>query len=45
MLVIEDLSRQFGANRAVDRVSLTVDRSMMIGVIGRSGAGTSTPCA
>ena len=42
MLVIEDLSRVFGANRAVDRVSLRVERPMMIGVIGRSGAGKST---
>jgi phosphonate transport system ATP-binding protein len=42
MLVIENLTRQFGANRAVDCVSLQVDRPMMIGVIGRSGAGKST---
>jgi phosphonate transport system ATP-binding protein len=42
MLVIEDLSRQFGANRAVDRVSLTLERPVMMGVIGRSGAGKST---
>ncbi|TNC71322.1 phosphonate ABC transporter ATP-binding protein [Rubellimicrobium roseum] len=42
MLVIEDLTRQFGANRAVDRVSLALERPAMVGVIGRSGAGKST---
>lgn len=42
MLLIEDLTRQFGANRAVDRVSLSLDRPVMMGIIGRSGAGKST---
>jgi phosphonate transport system ATP-binding protein len=42
LLAIENLSRHFGANKAVDRVSLAVDRPAMIGVIGRSGAGKST---
>ncbi|NAZ36496.1 phosphonate ABC transporter ATP-binding protein [Rubellimicrobium sp. CFH 75288] len=42
MLAIENLTRRFGANTAVDRVTLTVERPAMIGIIGRSGAGKST---
>jgi len=42
MLVVEQLTKRFGANTAVDSASFEIDRSMMIGVIGRSGAGKST---
>lgn len=42
MLTIENLTKVFGANTAVDNVSITVDKPMMIGVIGASGAGKST---
>src|SRR4051812_40055726 len=42
MLGIEGLTRRFGDKLAVDDVSLTVDKGMFIGVIGRSGAGKST---
>ncbi len=42
MLTIDGVTKQFGAATAVDAVSLTVDRPMMVGVIGRSGAGKST---
>ncbi|MCP8937364.1 phosphonate ABC transporter ATP-binding protein [Alsobacter sp. SYSU M60028] len=42
MLVVEDLSRRFGAKTAVDRVSLEVAPGSFVGVIGRSGAGKST---
>ena len=42
MLEISQLTKSFGANRAVDNVSLSFDRPMMVGVIGRSGAGKST---
>lgn len=42
MLVFEGLSKHFGANTAVDNVSLSVERPMMIGIIGASGAGKST---
>jgi phosphonate transport system ATP-binding protein len=42
MLEIAELTKRFGAATAVDAVSLTVDRPIMIGVIGRSGAGKST---
>ncbi|MBT9382359.1 phosphonate ABC transporter ATP-binding protein [Pseudooceanicola sp. CBS1P-1] len=42
MLRIEQLTKTFGRNTAVDRATLQVERPMMIGVIGRSGAGKST---
>ena len=42
MLRIEQLTKRFGANAAVDNVSFTIDKSAMIGVIGASGAGKST---
>ncbi|MEQ6247545.1 phosphonate ABC transporter ATP-binding protein [Sulfitobacter sp. HNIBRBA3233] len=42
MLELKSLTKRFGPNTAVDAVSLTVDRPMMIGIIGRSGAGKST---
>ena len=42
MLAVEKLTKRFGANTAVDNVSFTVERPMMIGIIGRSGAGKST---
>jgi phosphonate transport system ATP-binding protein len=42
MLEIRHLTKSFGANAAVDNVTLSFDRPMMVGVIGRSGAGKST---
>lgn len=42
MLVIEGVSRRFGANAAVSDVSLSVPPGSFVGVIGRSGAGKST---
>lgn len=42
MLSIENLTKQFGQNIAVDSVSIDVDKPIMIGIIGRSGAGKST---
>ncbi|QDC08546.1 phosphonate ABC transporter ATP-binding protein [Oceanicola sp. D3] len=42
MLVIDKLTRRFGANTAVNAASFSVDKPMMIGIIGRSGAGKST---
>ena len=41
-LDIRDLSRHFGSNTAVDRVSFAVERPGFLGIIGRSGAGKST---
>ena len=42
MLRTRNLTRTFGSKRAVDDVSIEIDRPMMIGIIGRSGAGKST---
>jgi phosphonate transport system ATP-binding protein len=42
MLVIEGLSRRFGAKNAVAGVSLQIEKGSFVGVIGRSGAGKST---
>ena len=42
MLVIEDLTRQYGDRRAVDDVSFRIEPGSFVGVIGRSGAGKST---
>jgi phosphonate transport system ATP-binding protein len=42
MLVIDAASKNFGAARAVDGVSLQIPRGQFVGVIGRSGAGKST---
>ena len=42
MLDIRHLTKLFGANVAVDAVTIAFDRPMMVGVIGRSGAGKST---
>ncbi len=42
MLVLEGVTKQFGAVRAVDAVSLEFPRGQFVGIIGRSGAGKST---
>src|SRR5689334_22596412 len=42
MLLLEGVTKQFGARRAVDGVSLTIPKGQILGVIGRSGAGKST---
>ena len=42
MLVLEGVSRRFGAKSAVADVSLAVAPGSFVGVIGRSGAGKST---
>ncbi|KPA20615.1 Phosphate-import ATP-binding protein PhnC [Shimia sp. SK013] len=42
MLRIEDLTKSFGPNVAVDAANITVAKPAMIGIIGRSGAGKST---
>ena len=38
----QDITRIFGTARAVDHASFVIDRPMMIGIIGSSGAGEST---
>lgn len=42
MLRIENLTKSFGPNVAVDAANVAVDEPAMIGIIGRSGAGKST---
>jgi len=42
MLKFDKVTKTFGANTAVQAASFTVDKPMMIGIIGRSGAGKST---
>ncbi|WP_422370638.1 phosphonate ABC transporter ATP-binding protein [Hoeflea sp.] len=42
MLELTEVTRRFGANTAVDTVSLSIPEGQMVGVIGRSGAGKST---
>ena len=42
LISIRDVTRRFGATRALDGVSLTVDRGEMIALIGASGSGKST---
>ena len=42
MLSIENLTKTFGPNVAVDAANIVVEKPAMIGVIGRSGAGKST---
>ncbi len=42
MLVIDGLTKKFGAATAVDDITLTIPHGQFVGVIGRSGAGKST---
>jgi ABC-2 type transport system ATP-binding protein len=41
-VVIEDVTRRFGDDVAVDSISLTVRKGTILGVIGPSGAGKTT---
>jgi branched-chain amino acid transport system permease protein len=42
MLYVADLSKSFGGVRAVDGVSLWIDRGEILGVIGPNGSGKTT---
>ena len=42
MLVLDGVTKRFGAVRAVDNVSLSIEPGQFVGIIGRSGAGKST---
>ncbi len=42
MLIIDDVTKTYGASRAVLGVSLSIPRGQFVGVIGRSGAGKSS---
>ena len=42
VVVVTNLSRTFGAKKALDDVSLTVTRGSVFGLVGENGAGKST---
>ena len=42
MLELEDVTRSFGATRALAGVSFTVERGRMTGFVGANGAGKTT---
>jgi len=42
MISVQDLSKRFGALQAVDRVSFTVSRGELFGLVGPNGAGKTT---
>jgi branched-chain amino acid transport system ATP-binding protein len=42
MLQVDSVSMRFGGLRALDAVSLTVDRNQLVGLIGPNGSGKST---
>lgn len=42
VIEIENLTRQFKRNRALDNVSLTIPRGSVFGLIGENGAGKTT---
>ena len=42
MLCIQNLTKTFGNQHAVNGVNLTIPKGSFVGIIGRSGAGKST---
>src|SRR5215217_7604116 len=42
MLEVRNLSRQFGAFRALDNVNFAVNEGEIVGLLGENGAGKST---
>ena len=42
ILVVDSVSKHFGALKAVDRVSFAVEREAIIGLVGPNGAGKTT---
>ncbi|QQK81251.1 ABC transporter ATP-binding protein [Salicibibacter cibi] len=41
-LMINDVKKQFGKHKAVDGLSLTIERGSMLGMLGANGAGKTT---
>lgn len=42
LLQVQELSRHYGANRAVDNISFNLQRGQVLGFLGPNGAGKST---
>jgi ABC-2 type transport system ATP-binding protein len=42
MISIQDLTRMYGANTAVDHVNTTIQRGEIVGLLGHNGAGKTT---
>ena len=42
LLAVEDLTKEFGGLRALDGLSVSVDRGDLVGVMGPNGAGKTT---
>ena len=42
VIKVEQLTKSYGALRAVDGLSLSVERGMVFGLLGANGAGKST---
>jgi ribose transport system ATP-binding protein len=39
---LRDISKDFGSNRALDHVNLTIDQGEVVGLVGQNGSGKST---
>ena len=39
MISVKELTKIFGTNRAVDRISLDIPEGMIFGLLGTNGAG------
>jgi simple sugar transport system ATP-binding protein len=42
LLEIKDLSKNFGSIKVIDKVSLTIEKGSVVGLVGDNGAGKST---
>jgi branched-chain amino acid transport system ATP-binding protein len=42
VLAVDDLTKDFGGLRALDALSMSVDRGDLLGVMGPNGAGKTT---
>ena len=42
MIEIRDLTKTYGAVKAVDRVTLTIEKGEVFGLLGPNGAGKTT---